>query len=128
MRRSMAAALTMALVSCDNLGPDNMVGTWDVISVNETSVPGVVEIDGEGFQIAAWWLRLDSGGSCLQHVEFGVPGDIREVEERSSCTWSLDGDTLTADISDFTWTGPVSGDTMTLALGENVAEFRRRSL
>ena len=124
MRRSIAAALTITLVSCGDLGPEDLVGTWEVISVNEVSVPGVVTVSGVAFQIAAWWLRVDSGGTCLAHLELGAPGDIEEVVEES-CTWSLDGAMLTADISGFTWTGTISSDTMSLEVDGNVVEFRR---
>jgi hypothetical protein len=125
----------VAIAGCgDAFGPDTMTGTWNVVSVNGSPVPGVVPVYDAGHtvqvEIFEWWLRFDTGSTCVFHIDFADEDGYRDSGTEDECTWTVDVEAKTAwvNIYDFgSDTYQVSGNTMTLLTGDdgNVWVYRK---
>ena len=105
--------LIMGTGCSDPLGIDDIVGTWDTMSINGYSVPGTVIVEDREFDVRYIRWTFDHGGACT--VVAQIDGDVDTFD---GCQYTVDLEQATIDIDlgdEFTeLLGSIDGDRMTL--------------
>jgi hypothetical protein len=111
----------------DPVGIDDVIGTWDTVSVNGYSVPGLVVVQDREFEVQYIQWTFENGGACT--VVAQIDG---EVDAFDGCSYTVDLEQATIDIDlddEFTEVrGSIDGDRMTLTNQSTDATYvlRRR--
>lgn len=135
----LAAAATLLVACSDDDDPtspvDDVVGSYDLVSVNGQPLPQTVPIEGNDFIVRDFTFRsgnvtLFADGTCTNRLELLVEEDGEEPLEDNTtyeCTYEVDGnDVITTDVVDgFVALRTWSGDELTWPVPGALMVFRR---
>jgi hypothetical protein len=129
MRKSLLAALVLALVACGGdkaTGPNSFTGTYTLRTVNGANPPQVVyEDDAQRIEVIDGTVVLGANnkwtgtlGARVTDLAHGLPPQSLPGLELGGGTYTLSGNTLTLDDpdDDLTFTGTVAAGTMTVSV------------
>lgn len=120
LRRAAIAALLFALSACSDLGPEDVVGTFELRSINGDPLPA---LDAAGVQWLGGSFAFDSDGSCAATSVTSELGQPRT--DTAACTWALDGDDVAVAFpqSGATGQGDLLGETLTFRFSADNAQW-----
>ncbi len=132
VRLALAVAALAPLSSCGESGagldepeefvPANVVGTYQLVSVNGITVPNTIEIDGLVVDIASGGAQLNGDFTCSIWVVLSG-GE----EESVTCTYTLvDHDITLVNETGHTATGKADGETLSFTDEDDVTWVFRR--
>lgn len=78
-----------ALAGCSDFGPEDVVGIYDLISVDDAGVPNLVELGADTVAILSGWMQLNANSTCTSGIVV-LGGSLV-----ASCTYRLDGQDIT---------------------------------
>ena len=121
LRRSLLSLLVSVLaLSCDDAtGPDDLLGTWRLETVNGQSLPFILEQDAtRKVELIGETVTLLASGRQTMVTSFRVTesGSVFTESIPASGDYTVDGSTLllTFDTDEDRYTAIVNGDTMTI--------------
>jgi len=131
MRRMMrwcvfcGVALLVATACSDAFGVEDILGTWNVMSINGHPLPAVVKTNGEEYNYQYLRFTFVEGGKCTFASQVD---DV--VDSTDSCDYTVNFEQKTISVSlhqgSIGFYGSIDGNEMTLNAGEEVVLILRR--